>query len=231
MTASASPTVKTALHAIEAALRAQADPERAVGMQAYMKNQFVFLGIPATARRQALQGLLLADFETAQWLELADCLWEKPEREFRYTAVDLLGKHHRQLDLDTLPHLLNLVQRDAWWDTVDALAGVIGDVLLQARRQDPGVQRLMDAALEHANLWVRRVAMLHQLGWKTHTDEARLYRYALALAAEPGFFIRKAIGWALRDYARVQPDGVREFLQCNKDVLSPLTRREAGKHL
>jgi 3-methyladenine DNA glycosylase AlkD len=89
----------------------------------------------------------------------------------------------------------------------------------------------MDACLRHENLWVRRVAMLHQLGWKAQTDEARLLRYALTLATETDFFIRKAIGWALRDYARTKPETVRSFLAEHAKLLSGLTRREAGKHL
>jgi 3-methyladenine DNA glycosylase AlkD len=89
----------------------------------------------------------------------------------------------------------------------------------------------MDRWLSHSNLWVRRVAMLHQLGWKAQTDEARLLRYALALAPETDFFIRKAIGWALRDHARTRPEAVRAFLLQHAQRLSGLTRREAGKHL
>jgi 3-methyladenine DNA glycosylase AlkD len=154
-----------------------------------------------------------------------------PEREFQYAAVDLLAKHHRQLKLASLPSLLQLVQRHAWWDTVDGLAGVVGDILLRARTRQPEVQRQMDDWLGHPSLWVRRVAMLHQLGWKAQTDQARLFRYALALAPETEFFIRKAIGWALRDHARTQPEAVRTFLADHAQVLSGLTRREAGKHL
>jgi 3-methyladenine DNA glycosylase AlkD len=89
----------------------------------------------------------------------------------------------------------------------------------------------MDACLVHPHLWVRRVAMLHQLGWREQTDPERLLRYALTLAPEKDFFIRKAIGWALRDHARTQPDAVRDFLASHADQLSGLTRREAGKHL
>jgi 3-methyladenine DNA glycosylase AlkD len=145
--------------------------------------------------------------------------------------VDLLAKHHRQLGVDSLSHLLQLVQRRVWWDTVDGLAGVVGDILLRARAGQPEVQRQMDDWLGHPSLWVRRVAMLHQLGWKAQTDQARLFRYALVLAPDTEFFIRKAIGWALRDHARTQPEAVRAFLADHSHVLSGLTRREAGKHL
>jgi 3-methyladenine DNA glycosylase AlkD len=217
---------------IEAALRHLADAEQAVHMRAYMLDQFTFLGIRATPRRQALRGLpKLTAWTAPDLLALADKLWDLPEREFQYVAVDLLAKHHRQLNPDNLPHLLELVQRKPWWDTVDGLAGVVGDILLRARPGQPDVQRAMDAWLRHPSLWVRRVAMLHQLGWKAHTDERRLLNYALALADEPDFFIRKAIGWALRDHARTRPDAVRAFLAQHAQRLSGLTRREAAKHL
>lgn len=226
------PAVGELLSQIEAALRPLADALQAVPMRAYMLDQFAFLGIRATPRRQALRGLPRLNTWTApELLALAEALWGLPEREFQYVAVDLLAKHHRQLDLDSLPRLSQLVQRQSWWDTVDGLAGVVGDILLQARSSQHDVQRLMDGWLCHSNLWVRRVAMLHQLGWKAQTDEARLLHYALALAPETDFFIRKAIGWALRDYARTRPETVRDFLSEHAQRLSGLTRREAGKHL
>lgn len=201
-------------------------------MRAYMLDQFAFLGIRATPRRQALRSLpRMNTWAAADLLALAEALWDLPEREFQYVAVDLLRKYHRQLNMDSLPRLLQLVQRHAWWDTVDGLAGVVGDILLRERSGHADVQNAMDAWLVHSNGWVRRVAMLHQLGWKAHADEARLFRYALTLAAETDFFIRKAIGWALRDYARTQPEAVRAFLKAHAQQFSGLTRREAGKHL
>lgn len=225
------PAVAVLILQIEVALRPLADALQAVPMRAYMLDQFVFLGIRATPRRQALRGLPRLNTWTApELLVLAEALWALPEREFHYVAVDLLAKHHRQLDLDSLPRLLQLVQRQSWWDTVDGLAGVVGDILLWARSGQSDVQRHMDMWLSHSNLWVRRVAMLHQLGWKAQTDEARLFRYALALAPETDFFIRKATGWALRDHARTRPEVVRAFLSQHAQRLSGLTRREAGKH-
>lgn len=226
------PTVAQVLAHIEAALRPLADAQQAQPMRAYMLDQFAFLGVRATPRRQALRGLpSLKTWEAQTLCELADALWKLPEREFQYVAVDLLAKHQRRLGLSALPRILDLVQRKSWWDTVDGLAGVVGDVLLRERRSQPQVQVHMDAWLAHAHLWVRRVAMLHQLGWREQTDEARLLRYALTLGGEKDFFIRKAIGWALRDHARSRPEAVRDFLAHHADQLSGLTRREAGKHL
>ena len=213
------------------ALRAQADPEQAIPMRAYMLNQFEFLGIRAGPRRDALKGLPKFTGTPDELLTLVEALWHLPEREFRYAAVDLLAKHHKRLDLAALPRMVQWVQTDAWWDTVDGLAGVVGDIVLKAKSRDADAQKAMDAWLVHPNLWVRRVAMLHQLGWRAHTDQDRLFRYALTLAGETDFFIRKAIGWALRDHARTQPDAVRHFLNQHAEQLSGLTRREAGKHL
>jgi 3-methyladenine DNA glycosylase AlkD len=226
------PPAVAVLSQIEGALRPLADRSQAVPMRAYMLDQFAFLGIRAVPRRGALRGLPPLNTWTAfELMSLAELLWDLPEREFQYVAVDLLAQHHRQLDLDSLPGLIQLVQRYAWWDTVDGLASVVGDIVLQARNGQRDVQRRMDTCLSHSNLWVRRVAMLHQLGWKAQTDEARLLHYALALAPEKDFFIRKAIGWALRDYARTRPETVRAFLSEHAPSLSGLTRREAGKHL
>ncbi|WP_300708956.1 DNA alkylation repair protein [Limnohabitans sp.] len=225
------PSVAIWLAPIEAALRALADPQQAEPMKAYMLDQFEFLGIRAGPRREALKGLMKFTGTADELLALAEALWRLPEREFRYAAIDLLAKHHKRLDVSALPRILQLVQTDPWWDTVDGLAGVVGDILLRAKASQPDAQRHMDACLVHPHLWVRRVAMLHQLGWREQTDPERLLRYALTLAPEKDFFIRKAIGWALRDHARTQPDAVRDFLARHADQLSGLTRREAGKHL
>jgi 3-methyladenine DNA glycosylase AlkD len=127
--------------------------------------------------------------------------------------------------------MLALAQRKSWWDSVDGLAAVVGDVLRRQLAHDPHAQACMDAALEHENLWVRRIAMLHQLGWREDVDVTRLRRYASVLASERDFFIRKAIGWALRDFARHDPEAVRAFLRDMEGKLSPLSAREAAKHL
>ena len=223
--------VVEATHQIQAALGALADAQQAEGMKAYMRNQFEFLGIHAPQRRHAVKDLLKQPFAQEELLALAEALWDLPQRDYHYTAVDLLTKQHARLSTQALPRLLKLVQRHSWWDTVDGLAGVVGDILLAARTQDADIQRHADAWLLHKNLWVRRIALLHQLGWREQTDTQRLFRYALALGGEKEFFIRKAIGWALRDYARTDPAAVSAFLDQHAQQLSGLTVREAGKHL
>ena len=200
-------------------------------MRAYMRDQFPFLGIPTPARRAALGPLLKVDFDQKRLLTAADRLWSLPGREYRYAAIDLLARHLARLDLSAVAPLLDLAQREPWWDTVDGLAGIVGDVLRAARRNDPGAQAAMDAALRHDCLWLRRIAMIHQLGWRLETDTIRLFGYAETLAPEGDFFLRKAIGWALRDYARWNPQAVRDFVAALGGRLSPLSAREATRRI
>ncbi|MDE2440825.1 MAG: DNA alkylation repair protein [Betaproteobacteria bacterium] len=208
-----------------------ANPQRAPAMRAYMRGQFAFFGIPTPTRRQAVATLIRQRQTAGELLANACALWAMSERECQYVAVDLLARQHRALGMGDIPAILDLVQIKPWWDSVDGLAGVVGDVVRSACIADVSAQQAMDAALCHDNLWVRRIAMLHQLGWRGDTDCERLFGYALALASEADFFIRKAIGWALRDFARHAPQAVVDFLNGAGRELSPLSRREAGKHL
>lgn len=225
------PSLTDWIHGLEAALRPLANPVRAAGMAAYMKNQFAFLGIATPARRAAYGGFIKAPMPAPNLLQMARACWSRPEREFQYAAVDLLARHHRQLSVNDLEVLLALAQEKSWWDSVDGLAGVVGDVVRREKAAGPQAQQAMDKAIAHPNLWVRRIAMLHQLGWRDQTDTQRLFGYALTLAPDPDFFARKAIGWALRDYAKTAPTPVSYFLRQHHAVLSPLSRREAAKHL
>ncbi|MFZ6749393.1 DNA alkylation repair protein [Undibacterium sp. Ren11W] len=214
-----------------------AQPQKAPAMAAYMQHHFAFLGIAAPARRQACKPLIkeLKGCTAAQLLSLAEQLWALPEREYQYLAIDLLAQHYQQLSMQDIPQMLQLVLNKSWWDSVDALSSVIGDVLFAQRGMQMSAQTdcqsCMDAALQHPNFWLRRVALLHQLGWREATDVARLFGYAKSLASEKEFFIRKAIGWALRDYARHNPEAVRSFLEAERAHLSGLSYREASKHL
>ena len=149
------------------------------------------------------------------------------KREYQYVATGLLRHYQDTLSLDDLPWLLGLVQSKSWWDTVDALVKTIGAVV---RRAGIKGRRAMDAAVKHDNFWVRRIAMLHQLGLRDEVDTVRLFRYAELLAAEKEFFIRKAIGWALRDYAWHDWRAIEKFLKTARGRLSGLTVREASKN-
>ena len=225
-------TPKQFVLAVEHALTPLADASRAEQMKAYLLNQFEFLGLPAPVRRQAVKGIGKMQWQSVDdLLTAAELLWQKPQREYRYTAVDLLRKHSAMLSVKDLPALQALLLRDAWWETVDGLSAVIAEVMHAAVQQQPNAAKIMDEWLKHPSHWVRRSAMLHQLGWRLATDITRLFGYAQALADEKEFFIRKAIGWALRDYARWNPQAVTDFLVQHRAVLSGLTVSEAAKHL
>ncbi len=225
-------TPKQFVHALEHALIPLADEAKAQGMKAYLLNQFEFLGLAAPVRRAAVKEIGKVKWQsTADLLAAAELLWQKPEREYRYTAVDLLRQHSSQLSVNDLSALQALLLQDAWWETVDGLSAVIAEVMHAAVQQKTNAAVTMDVWLKHPSHWVRRSAMLHQLGWRLDTDTTRLFGYATELADEKEFFIRKAIGWALRDYARWNPQAVTEFLVQHRTRLSGLTVREAAKHL
>lgn len=211
---------------IISALAPLADPARAPAMRAYMREQFDFLGIPTPMRRAAIRPVSrsMRSAPAADLIALARELWSLPQREYQYAALDILAQNWRALSSSELPELIALARNKSWWDSVDAVAAIVGDVLR-------GGHELMDGALADPDFWVRRIALLHQLGWRERTDEGRLFRYALSCAHEREFFIQKAIGWALRDYAWHAPEAVRTFLTGPGNALAPLSRREAGKHL
>ncbi|MBT9522297.1 MAG: DNA alkylation repair protein [Dechloromonas sp.] len=210
---------------IQDALQPLADATRAGAMAAYMQGKFDFLGIQTPARRQAALPLMRAF--TGNPVDAARELWALPEREYQYVAVDLLRRQNKRLAASDLPALEALVQDKSWWDTVDGLAPTIGAIVAR----EPQLVSRMNALIRAPDFWLRRVALLHQLDWKENTDEARLFAYCLHCADEREFFIRKAIGWALRQYARTNPAAVRHFLETNREKLSGLSFREAAKHL
>lgn len=195
-----------------------------------MKNRFAFLGIAADERRR-LQRDALAGFATpseADLLDLAAALWDEPEREYQYAACDELRRHVRVLGSGALPAVERLIVTKSWWDTVDALAAhVVGRLVLA----DPSLAAVMDRWIDADDLWLARTAILHQLAWRERTDADRLFAYCERRAGDSQFFIRKAIGWALRQHARTDPDGVRAWVAAHQTALSPLSIREATRHL
>src|SRR5580658_5047236 len=225
----AKPKVERFDRDVMAALKPLKNAERAAGARAYMRNRFVYIGI-STPKRRAAVGALIRGFKpaTAEELRLAATgLWACAEREYQYVAADLLARYQAVLSLDDLPWLLELAQKKSWWDTVDCLVKVVGKVV---RRSGVKGVRAMERAVRHKDFWVRRIAMLHQLGWRDACDTERLFAFAELLATEKEFFIRKAIGWALRDYAWHDWRAVEKFLKTSEVKFSGLTVREAGKN-
>jgi 3-methyladenine DNA glycosylase AlkD len=226
----ASALADTVLPRLTRAYAAAADPERAASAAAYMRDAFPFLGIMTPARRKLSREVLAGTPrpDEADCTAIALRCWALPEREYRYFAVDYLRRHvGRSCSAGFLPTVRHLITTDSWWDTVDPLAAHVVGPLVAA---DPALPALMDRWIEDDDLWVARTALLHQLTYKSATDPDRLFGYCLRQAAHPDFFIRKAIGWALREYAYTDPDAVYEFVESARDRLSPLSVREALKH-
>ncbi|WP_435226470.1 DNA alkylation repair protein [Streptomyces sp. Tue6028] len=215
---------------LTAAYSAAADPDRAASMRAYMKDVAPFLGLTTPGRR-ALSRTVLAGTarpDEADCTALALRCWELPEREYHYFAVDFLRRHVKRLSSGFLPVARHLVGTVPWWDTVDALAAHVVGGLVAA---DPELKADMDAWIEDDDLWVARTALLHQLRYKEDTDTARLFAYCARRAGHPDFFIRKAIGWSLREYAKTDPGAVRDFVAREHGALAPLSVREALKNI
>ncbi len=222
---------------LEHRLRAVADVERSLEMTAYLKDQFPMLGVATAQRRQIVKNSLQTrTVPTRDELVAAvDQLFDRPEREFHYCGVDLARRWQRVLRTDDLDWLASLVSTHSWWDTVDALAiHPVGHVARRAREvcsERTAARVILDRWAASDDLWLNRTAILHQLMFKTDTDAEQLFEYCDRHAASTEFFHRKAIGWALRQYARTDPDTVLDYVNERRDVLSGLTVREALKHL
>ncbi|MFF4253518.1 DNA alkylation repair protein [Streptomyces sp. NPDC001663] len=220
----------TVLERLTATYAAAADPERAAPMQAYMKDVAPFLGLTTPVRRAlsrtVVEGLPRPD--EADCTAIALRCWQLPEREYHYFAVDYLRRHARACSSGFLPVARHLVTTVSWWDTVDALAAHTVGALVAA---DPKLTADMDLWIVDDDLWVARTALLHQLRYKERTDTERLFSYCLHQSGHPDFFVRKAIGWCLREYAKTDPEAVRAFLARERGRFAPLSVREALKNI
>jgi len=226
--------------AVRAALAGAGDPVRAAGQQAYMKSAMPYLGITSPELRALLRPLFadaaLAPSSRPAWEADVRALWDHAaHREERYAAIALTGHPMARgwQDPAALDLYRHLVVSGAWWDYVDVVAADrVGPILLRHR---PIVTPLQRADAVDGNLWVRRVAILAQLKHRKETDLSLLAGVIDANLEGSlhgrEFFVRKAIGWALRQHARVDPEWVRGFVESRGDRLSGLSRREALKHL
>jgi 3-methyladenine DNA glycosylase AlkD len=216
--------------ASRSALAELADPERATAMAAYMKDRVAFYGIAAGARRAAVRDAtreLGPPPDGDELVEMARRGWAADQRELQYTAADVLRRWVRLLEVPHLDDVDEFIVTKSWWDTIDVLAARVVGPMVQAH---PELADVMDRWIDDPNLWRRRTALLHQLGYKDETDAERLFAYCVARSEEREFFIAKAIGWALREYAKTDPDAVWSFVDEHTGQLAPLSAREATKH-
>jgi 3-methyladenine DNA glycosylase AlkD len=218
---------------MRAALAAAADPERAPRLQAYMKSEMPYRGIAAPDIR-AISRRIFAEHplsSCAEWRSAVLDLWRDARfREERYAAIELLAhrRHRDCLTPDVLPMYEEMIVDGAWWDHVDAVAHHVGNLL---RTHPEEMRPVMRAWSTDKDLWKRRVSIICQISFKKDTDLDLLYANIEPNVAEPNFFIRKAIGWALRSYAWTDPKEVQRYVSANEARLSGLSRREALKNI
>lgn len=207
--------------------RSAANPEKAAGMSAYMRNRFPFLGISTPERRKLSRDFFRSVGRTAvDWEFIFEC-WRQPEREFQYLAVDYLSRMKALLTAADISKLCCLAVQKSWWDTVDGLDVVIGNVALRC----PEVKETLLAWSMDENIWLRRIAIDHQLMWKDRTDTDLLERVIVNNLGQSEFFINKAIGWSLRQYSKTDPAWVRSFIERHRSRMAPLSIREASKYI
>ena len=185
-------------------LKAAASPDDAVAMKAYMKNKFEFLGVKTPARRKLAKAFFKQQTDSViDWVFINES-WDNPYREFQYAALDYLEIRKKLLTPSDLPRLKKLAQTKSWWDTIDFLDRLVGSIIARF----PETKEIILSWSCDEDIWLRRLAIDHQL-----------------------FFINKAIGWALRDYSKTNPDWVRDFIEQHQTEMAALSIREGSKYL
>lgn len=213
--------------------------EDAQAMSAYLKNQFPFIGLKSAARRtitkpyfkEAKQEARIKYKEDPEailidWAFVNLC-WQQEEREFQYIAADYIQAMQPYLKKEDINHLKKLITTKSWWDSVDALVKRVGYLA----KQYPELKAILLEWSESDNIWLKRTSIISQLNMKEETDTDLLKQAIINNLGSREFFVNKAIGWALRDYAKTNEEWVREFLLTYEPALSPLSLREATKHI
>lgn len=206
-----------------------ANTTQAAPMKRYMRDQFEYLGIKSP-RFKELMKQFLSEHGLPAEKELADIardLWSLPQREFQYAATSLIGRMEKKLPKDFGKTFEYLIVHKSWWDTVDTLAG--NPIGVHFQRFPDVREKLVAKWRKSENFWLRRTCILFQLNYKEETDFGLLCKIIRENLGSKEFFINKAIGWSLRQYARTDPRAVKKFVKA--EPLHPLSRREAMKHL
>ena len=200
----------------------------AESMSKYMQDKFRFLGVRGITRTEIYKKYFPDTRKTKiiDWDFVESC-WNKEEREFQYVVVYYLKAMQKFLKREDISRLKYLIVTKSWWDTVDLLAKVIGSLVIRIE----GYDQIMLEWSKDSNIWLKRVAILHQLSLKEKVDKQILERILVGNLGDSEFFINKAIGWALRDYSKYNPEWVREFIKKNKDNMANLSIREASKYI
>lgn len=206
--------------------------EEAAKMSAYMLNKFKFIGIKTLERRKKFRDFFKEykkDHEKSgkiDWIFIDKC-WKNEYRELQYSALDYLQIVKELLTDKNIPRLKKLVLTKSWWDTIDYLDMIIGGIALKY----PEINNVLLEWSVDENIWLRRIAIDHQLLRKEKTNIELLKKIIENNFEQTDFFINKAIGWALRDYSKTNPEWVRNFIEKNKEKMAKLSIREASKYI
>ncbi len=217
--------------AIRTQLARHKNATAAAGAKAYMKSAMPFYGVAAPQLRKICGEVFAAHpiSMAADWRRIIAELWDQAtHREERYAAIELAAHppYQRFISLASLPLYRRMIQEGAWWDYVDSLAHRVA--VLLATYPDR-IKPTLRAWARHENIWLRLAAIISQISFREQTDVALLQDCIAPSLKAPEFWLRKAIGWALREHAKANPDGVRRYLETHQGELSPLSRREALK--
>jgi 3-methyladenine DNA glycosylase AlkD len=207
---------------------ANRDPDRAGYMKKYLKDQFEFYGIGTPARRAMLSAHIKDHGlpERSEIEKVSRNLWEMDERECQFTAVDMLKRMKKKLEPGDLSLLEYLIVTKSWWDTVDGIAGWLAGELF--KRHPEMIVPTTGRWMESGNIWMQRSCLLFQLSYKKDTDLDLLFGFIGELSGHKSFWIRKAIGWVLREYSKTDPGTVQAYVDAHPE-LSGLSKREALK--
>ena len=200
----------------------------AESMSKYMQDKFRFLGVRGASRTEIYKKYFPEARKSKEidWEFIENC-WNKEEREFQYVVVYYLKAMQKFLKREDISRLKYLIVTKSWWDTVDLLAKVVGSLVIRIE----GYDQIMLEWSKDNNMWLKRVAILYQLSLKEKVDEIILDKILVNNLGDIEFFINKAIGWALRDYSKYNPEWVKEFIRKNKDNMANLSIREASKYI
>lgn len=202
--------------------------EQARQMSKYMLNKFEYIGIKTPERREIFKNFFkeYKNEEKIDW-EFVNKCWENKYREFQYVAADYLKNKKDKLTIDDIPKFKQLILKKSWWDTIDNLDMTIGALALK----DSNVNKILLEWSLDENIWLRRIAIDHQLLRKEKTNTELLEKILKNNLGQNEFFINKAIGWALRDYSKTNPEWVKNFIEKNKEKMAKLSIKEASKYL
>ena len=208
-------------------LKAVANPDDAGAMKAYMKNKFEFLGVKTPARRKLAKAFFKQQTDSVVDWNFINEAWNNLYRELQYAALDYLESRKKLLTPSDLPRLKKLAQTKSWWDTIDFLDRLVGSIIARF----PETKEIILAWSCDEDIWLRRLAINHQLLRKEETDTELLENILVNNLGQTEFFINKAIGWALRDYSKTNPDWVRDFIERYQAEMVTLSIREGSKYL